>query len=315
MEPSPDTISSLSTLFINISCSLSLVGTLGVLILVSWLKVRTQFSVYIKVLLLTDLIYSVFSLIARNIKSQSCPNGTCDIIMFFMVLSFQFSLIWTISFAVNTYLLIIKDRPRIESYTLWYWIIGIFWSIALGFIPVLFDGYGPSRYYGCGINKDLPQNEALWVGIFIQFTPLLIALTLIVIFYGLVVRSLYLATKRTGDCVEIKKIAYQLMPFPTIFAVCGFPGLFETIYQLSTGKSSGWVIIVSAFLFRIIGFLNALYFGFTRKVREELFKKFKKETGTELSGSVASSFYGMKNEPPSDYVLIRENQTSAAGYL
>lgn len=277
----PEKSNTLNITLMCIACGLTILGTTITLILIRWLKVKTKFSSYINMLLCSDLVFAIMTIWSRTAKVNEDSQVYCSVLSFFVEFASIMSFYWTLSFAINTYLVVNLFKKDVEQYFTRHLIIAITISFIISVIPTASKVYGMSKYGGCGVNIKLNMQRSALVTLAIQYFPLLICLVLIFIFYGLVFRKLYqIARAEHVQISHLKGVLIQFLPYPLILAICGIPGMIGLIIEVSSERSIRPLLLASGFLYRIMGLFNAIVYGLhhetKRKLREKCVERPKK---------------------------------------
>lgn len=293
--------STLNIALMSTACGLTITGATITLFLIHWLKVKTRFSSYIRILLLSDILFSIMTIVARTISTGPQSYGICSTLQFFVVFSSIMSFYWTLSFAFNTYTIVNRETQDIEQYFLKHLAASVVISLLFAGVPAIFNAYGVSRHGGCGVNGELTNGNA--VTFIIQYIPLLICFFLILCFYGLVLIRLYQCAKEENvDVMHLKSVLYQFVPYPLILFICGTPGTVALIITMTTGKDIQPLLLAGAFMYRSIGFLNSVVYGLHNEMKKKLKEKFSKQRIVEYEYSIEEldrqlSVESMKYDP------------------
>lgn len=256
---------------INVSASLSITAVIATLVLIRWLRFENKFLIYIKLLLLSDLGYAICSIAARNMDKKVANDTLCSVMMATSSFFSINSIYWALSFAINTYLVIVKDKDNVDSFFKKHVIAALSLSLAIALIPITFGGYGVSYISGCGINKELSLTTGAFIRLGLHYVPIVSAAGISAILYRLSILKLARDKRSRAFEQEIRGFARQFVPYQLVPFVCGFPGLVGEIIQITkSGEITFFLVLLSNFAFRFQGFLNSLIYGLSRGVRESV---------------------------------------------
>jgi len=134
--------------------------------------------------------------------------------------------------------------------------------LVISIIPLILGLYGSSGVL-CWIRISLDNWEEFTVSISIYFSYFVL-----IFMYNVYVhaKTLLYIRKMIADSSEF----YQLLLYPMILLVCNSVGLANRVYISFWDGNSVELRVLTAFLFQIQGFLNAMIYGMNYKVRQEV---------------------------------------------
>lgn len=255
---------------LTFSSLLSIASVTIILFLMYYLKIRTQFSIYMKFLFFSNLCYSLLTILGRILPYTIGNSAGCNIIMVLSLVSKINAIYWTLSFAISMYFVIVKDQENISKYLRFHLIIANLIALPLALFPLFFNGYGVARHSSCGISYQLSVSSRCFLRIFTHYIPFLIAFSVAVFCYRAVMLRLRELEKTN---IEIKAVSRQFLPYQLILFTGGFIGLTCDLWQIISGDYIDILYFFSLIVARLQGFFNALVYGCNRSIKEGISKK------------------------------------------
>lgn len=253
--------------FIMLSANLlSILGSLFIITLfLSFSSLKKFAFTLIVVLSILDLFNSIaFTIPTFNSRSWS-PECQAQAILsnFFTLLG----VFWAGYIALSLYFILAKNQIFPEKYWKHSLIILTILCLVNTIIPIITNSYGTVAGW-CWIEQSGKLDAGFYERNFLFFIPLWLTIFFIILLYIAVLRVL---KNNFNDEVTIKSLNKKLTYYPIILIFCFLPYTIKAMLELN----EVWIVVeyeveltVIAGVFRSLnGFLNALVYGFTKKVR------------------------------------------------
>jgi hypothetical protein len=248
-----------------IGCSLSLIGCFFIISAYFCLKLKIlayRLVVYIAV---ADIIHSACLMLPVS-------DPWCHVQGFLLQYSSLSSILWTAIMSFSLYQAVIKLNTNIESYEKKYLILGFAAPVLVSVLPEISSAYGYSQGW-CWITND---------GFNVLYRIFCFYLVLVVVFvyncgvYWVVWKKI--REEVLGNVVddEINKInrdmITRLKMYPVVLFVSYAGVSTKRIFELFWPKHlEVWLVMAAGISMSLIGFLDALVYGFSREVRKNIF--------------------------------------------
>lgn len=256
-------------LFANI---LSIIGSLFIIVIFLSFRSLQKFAfTLVFILAILDLFNSIAFCIPTYSADDSSPE--CQIQG---ILSNFFTLIgvlWTGYIAFSLYYILAKNQIFPEKY--WkHSLIGLILICTVNtVIPIITNTYGTVAGW-CWIVQTNDLDTGFFERYFLFFIPLWLTVIFIILLY---VKVLKVLRANYNDESTVKSLNKKLTYYPVILIVCFLPYTIKALLELNEVKFAEdyqveFTIVAGAFR-SLNGFLNALVYGNTKKVRSLLRNK------------------------------------------
>ena len=273
------------------ACVLSILGSLFIIFVFISIKSLHKFAFkLIFILSIFDLFSSIAFLIPTwdaNYNSPSCQ------IQAILISFFTFGgVIWTTFIAVSLYYIIAKNKVFPEKFWKHSFVLTLALSLIEAVVPIITKSYGTVAGW-CWITQTRYLDSGFYERYLLFFLPVWLMIFLIIGLYVFVIKSL----KDTyQDEKTIKSLNKKLTYYPMILIICFLPytikGLLELIGVNFVFKYQVPLTMFAGIFRSLIGFLNAIVYGYTKKVKQEIRSKF--STRSDITQSIAVAI----NRPP-----------------
>ena len=248
--------------------SLSVIGCLFICIVFATCKALHHYS--FKMVFVLSL-FGMGSSVAFIIPTYDCStkDPACQaqaIILNFFSLS---GVLWTTYMAISLYSIIVRNNMLFERYFNSYLVFVIVLSIVVTIIPFLTGSYG--RVSGwCWIDPD-SRKIGFYERLFLFFIPLWFLIMCNLSLYIIIIHKM--STNLSDESI-IRSLSKKLTYYPLILVICFLPytvKAFLEIFDSESIQSYEFILtLVSGISRSIIGFLNAIVYGNTKKIKETL---------------------------------------------
>lgn len=189
-----------------------------------------------------------------------------------------------ISFSL--YEMIVNNNTEISKNEKFFVIFSFVLPVILTPLPLITNSYGDSNGW-CWIvyEKDI---DTFWM-IFEFHGQLVITILMNIFFYYKIYKRLSFDECLSQNSELVKKVMNRIKWYPIILMICFGPSLVHRIYYSIEKEDNMWVNLISASMGALYGFVNAIVYGMTTKVRivirTELRKLFSSNKDQRNSGS------------------------------
>lgn len=270
---------------------LSIIGSLfiiSVFLLISSLHKFAYKLIFI--LSIIDLFGSIAFLIPTwNVddKSSSC-QAQAILISFF---SFA-GVLWTTFIAISLYYIIAKNKVFPEKFLKHSFVVTLALSLIEAVVPIVSNSYGTVAGW-CWIIQTDNLDDGFYERYLLFYLPVWLMIFVIIGLYIFVIKVL----KNTyQDENTIKSLNKKLTYYPMILIVCFLPytikGLLELIQVPFVYENEVLLTMIAGIFRSLIGFLNAIVYGYTKKVKAAIKSKFFKSSEITQSFAVAINHPG-----------------------
>jgi hypothetical protein len=270
---------------------LSILGSLFIIFVFISFKSLHKFAFkLIFILSIFDLLSSIAFLIPTWDSDYTSPSCQVQAIL---ISFFTFAgVVWTAFIAVSLYYIIAKNKVFPEKYWKQSFAVTIVLSLIEAVVPIITKSYGTVAGW-CWITQTSDLDAGFYERYIMFYLPVWVLIFLIIGLYVFVIKSL----KDTyQDEKTIKSLNKKLTYYPMILIICFLPYTIKGLLELIRVKfvfDHQVPLTMFAGIFRsLIGFLNAIVYGYTKKVKEEIRSKFSSKSDITQSFSVAI------NRPP-----------------
>jgi hypothetical protein len=136
--------------------------------------------------------------------------------------------------------------------------------IVLTPLPLITNSYGDSNGW-CWVKYN-ELIDTFWM--IFEFYGLLMAMILMnAYFYYRIYKRLAYDECLSLDREVVKKVMSRIKWYPLILMICFGPSLIHRIYYLIQPSENMWINLASASMCALYGFINAVVYGMTKKVR------------------------------------------------
>ena len=248
--------------------SLSIIGCLFICVVFIICKTLHQYSFkMIFILSLFDIGSSVAFLIPtydRSANDSECMAQA--IILNFFTLS---GVLWTTYIAISLYSIIVRNNMFFEKYFKHTLVFIIVICLIVTMIPYFTESYG--RVSGwCWINSDR-QKIGFFERLFLFFIPLWLFIIFNLSLYIIIIRKM--STNLSDESV-IKSLSKKLTYYPITLVICFLPYTLKALLEIfdyqSIQKYEFILTLVSGISRSIVGFLNAIVYGNTKKIKRAI---------------------------------------------
>lgn len=207
---------------------------------------------------------------------EEAREGAC-VFQGFILQSTQIAMFcWITIIAINLYLVVVLTHDT-RKYEYFYHAAVIVISVLFSCIPFASQSYGAAGVW-CWIVR--PAQGLRW-GLF--FIPLILMIVGVLILYGFIIRHVRAIGEDAGHGeVHTKKLLSKLWVYPIAFAVCYFLPIINRIYDVTAWSDSFVLYFFAAFSSSVLGFVNAVIYGFDADMRK-LWRKYLASKGCCLS--------------------------------
>jgi hypothetical protein len=147
-------------------------------------------------------------------------------------------------------------RRSFLKYTILSWLSPLIFAA----VPLFLNAYGPSNLY-CWI-----QGQQLLLIIFLLYAPMGILLIMLVYFYCQIIRGL----KVDATDSETKAMLYELLFYPIGVILNYLVSAFDRFFNIGLGWNILYIAYFHLFVKQAQGFINALVYGGSSKVRKAI---------------------------------------------
>lgn len=248
--------------------AISLVGCGFIMVIYHKCKSLQVFAFkLVYVLTILDGIRSLFSMIPTHLN-LSDHDAMCQIQGFALEFASLAGVLWTGAIALILYFQVILQRDRVDKfYKPLLWIIVIF-SFICSVIPLFSGDY---QYVGgwCWISTNNTRAVIYRYGFFYAWVWLIIIFDLYA--YIRVISKIKTEfTIKDSFLHEGRVLVNRLRWYPIVLVVCYAPLTATRILQTLTGSSPIWLLVFSTAVSNLLGFFNAILYGFNESVKIEL---------------------------------------------
>lgn len=263
-------------LFANV---LSILGSLFIIIIFLSFRSLQKFAFTLVFILgILDLFNSIaFAIPTYNSDDSSAECQIQGILLNFFTL---IGVLWTAYIAFSLYYILAKNQIFPEKY--WkHSLVGLILICILNtMIPIITDTYGTVAGW-CWIEQTNELDTGFFERYFLFFIPLWLTVFFIIFLY---VKVLKVLRCNYNDECTVKSLNKKLTYYPIILILCFLPYTVKALLELNQIEfvveyQVAFTIVAGVFR-SLNGFLNALVYGNTKKVRG-LLRKWKDDEGEE----------------------------------
>jgi hypothetical protein len=222
---------------------------------------------------------------------SSCTICTIQaIILNFSCLS---SVLWTSVIAFTIYRSLVLEKTDGWKYEMYYLLYAFGLPLSLNFLPMLTDSFGKAEGW-CWIDiEDQNFIEGFLGGniwrVINYLGPLWIVIISNFILHCKNIAHIKKMTDHIDDDFNKNFIVKRLKLYPMMLLICHLPVTFHRtlgFFDIVTGETVWISALISSFFLIFSGFLNAMVYGLTDRVKKELQKMINRESS---SSSLTSS--------------------------
>lgn len=238
----------------------SAIGSFFVIFVHIRYDLQSKSDISILVLQILDLLTSVITMIPA-VKFSS-TKYLCDIQAFLVQTVTLSEVLWTGYIAIIMYEKVhrkIENRYTIPNVL----ILIVLFSLLTAAIPLFFSAYDPSGPW-CWIKSDSLTNNLLSF-----FTFYFICWCVIAFCFYMYRKVIMISNRLVGDCEIERDYVVRLRLYPFIMVFAFIPVTVLRILQWAN-KEYDVLLACACVVARLLGFYNALVYGFTPRIRELL---------------------------------------------
>jgi uncharacterized membrane protein len=178
--------------------------------------------------------------------------------------------LWTTFIAISLYFIIGKSRLFPEKYWKHILTIIILTCVIETVVPLTTHSYGTVAGW-CWIVQTTNLDAGFYERYFLFFVPLWCMIILIIILYIFLIKTV---RKSYQDESTVKSLNKKLTYYPIILIICFLPytvkGLLELLNVSFALEQQVLLTIFAGVSRSLVGFLNAVVYGYTKRVRNEI---------------------------------------------
>lgn len=212
------------------------------------------------------------------------------------------SVIWSFVIAFSIYMITVRSKLYIEKYCTRYVFIVLLICVINTLIPYLSKSYGTVAGW-CWIKQNTAWDTEFYERYLLFFIPLWLIIISNISIYLLVRKRLKTPTGSGTNLKSRLSLSKKLKYYPLTLIFCFLPytlkGALELDKTLLTNQTEFYLTLATGFFRGINGFLNAIVYGFTKKVKKIAFSCCDKK---------------LKNTIQDDYGLVHFSTTTRPRY-
>lgn len=280
-----------SELIISIGSGLSYIGTIFVLGTYYYVEALQKIPAFriIYQIAIADFYYVTVGLVNMLYASKT-GGDECEAIGFIAEHAALAASTWAFYFSYTMYGVFTQKvrnvremREKFFRDAVSVWLFPLIFAV----IPLFFKGgYGYSFLY-CWISETLPIEIYYTLVITVLYLPMGVQMVLMLVYYC----KIYSAFKNSSDNSETKKLIIELMFYPIGVLLNYIISGMDRFINVGFGLNWLWFSYFHFFVKQSQGFINALVYGYSSKVREMIRNQRNKQvTDTSSLISLSSSF-------------------------
>ena len=272
------------TLTLYITCTLSIIGCIFIISAYFCLKLKHFAYRLVVYLAISDLIHSICLMLPIT-------EPWCRMQAWLLEYSSLSSIFWSSLMAYSLYEAVIHLNSNIERYEKRYLVVGFFIPTLISSLPEISQAYGYSQGW-CWIDD---HDHDFLYRIFCFYLILALVFCFNIFIYIRVWKKIYNevlfnlqdeeASKQNSDLV------LRLKLYPLVLLISYLPVLSKRVYEtIFPGHYIFWMAWAAGVLMSLLGFFDAIVYGFGRDVRSSL-KELCRSRSRSLSGIHITSYF------------------------
>lgn len=181
------------------------------------------------------------------------------------------SMLWSAAIAFTLHKAFLQGdegfrSPSVNEKWIYYHLVCFGWPVVVTLLPFTTDGYGDTGGW-CWIKTDNSIDRA-W-----RYIQLYLPLWFIIVYNMYVYVSVYqkMSALSNSAGTNMTKEAARVRFYPLVLVICMFWATINTLYKtFNNGDGLLWMNALAIFFASSIGWVNALVYGLTPIIREEL---------------------------------------------
>lgn len=280
---------SIVTITLLVANSISLFGSMFIILAYLTLKLNMFSFRLVVYIAIADMIHSIGLMLPLS-------QPWCHIQALSLEYSSVSSIAWTSIMAYSLHDAVINLNPTVESKEKIFIFIGFALPALISSLPETTSAYGYAGGWCWIVNK----NEAFLWRVFCFYIYLVFVIVYIIVVYVKVYRKVYTEVLFTLQDREARKhnndLILRLKMYPLVLIVCysavGAKRIIEGVWQ---GYSNFWLSLVAGLLMSLLGFFDALVYGMSREVRDEIRRACRPIRKTSSGSGISFGSYDQLN--------------------
>ena len=267
------------SLILITTCSISALGSIFIITAYLYFKSIRSFSFKLVFFMsISDLVHSVSLMLP--------PEGlSCKFQGFLLQFSTVSSILWSFNIAYSLYITAINQERNPSKHQTKFLLLAYLFPFLLAFIPLFTDSYNNAIGW-CWIKKDFITDlaERILCLYLIVWAVIVFNLT---VYYKIIARIRKEFQNVIENQAENNAVIKRLSLYPLILIACYLPITLKRTMEIGGQRILPfWFLCLSAFGVSVLGFANAMVYGLSRPVREEIKGLFVKDFRSQSAFSL-----------------------------